>query len=59
MEKKKHDDTTISLHPLTFEEAIKELTTPKRKDSQPEQSHNTNQAVPESETSKKRTARRQ
>ena len=34
---RKHDDTTVSLHPLTFEEAIRELAnSPKHKDSKAE-----------------------
>jgi hypothetical protein len=28
--KRKHDDTTLSLHPMTFDEAIKELATPRK-----------------------------
>ena len=39
---KKYEDTTITLKPLTFEEAIRELAkTPKHKDSQAEESDNT------------------
>ena len=51
--KKKHEDTTISLQPLTFEEAIKELAkTPKRGDPQAGETGNTNEVAPESGTSK-------
>ena len=32
--KRKHDDTTVSLHPLTFDEAIAELAQSKRGDSE-------------------------
>ncbi len=51
---KKHQDTKISLHPLSFEEAIKELSkTPKREDSEVEESGNTKEHAPESDSSKK------
>ncbi len=37
-----HRDTKVPLHPLTFEEAIRELAqTPKREDSEAEESDNT------------------
>ena len=56
---KQHQDTTISLHPLSFEEAIKELVSPpKREDSQAEASYNTKASAPVSAPSKRRTARR-
>ncbi len=49
----KHEDTSISLHPLSFEEAIKKLSqTPKRVDSQAEESDNTKEDAPEAETAK-------
>jgi hypothetical protein len=58
--KRKHNDTKVSLHPLSFEEAIKELATPfKRKDSQVVASDNTNQGDLEPGPSKKRTSRHQ
>ena len=42
MSKKKHEDTTVWLHPLSFEEAIAALAqAPKRKDSQAEESGET------------------
>ncbi len=54
---KKHQDTKISLHPLSFEEAIETLAqSSKHKDSQAEESDNTTEHVPESDSSKKRTA---
>ena len=57
--KKRHEDTSISLHPLSFEEAMKELArTPKQKDSEAEEFGNTTEDVPESAPSKKRTSRR-
>ena len=56
---KKRQDTTISLYPLSFEEAIKVLASPpKREDSQAEACDSTKEAVPESEPSKRRTSRR-
>ena len=52
---KKHQDTSISLHPLSFEEAIEELASPpKRKDSQAERSDNTTEPSPESAPVKKK-----
>ena len=40
--RKKHQDTKISLHPLTFDEAITKLIqTPKPDDSQDEKADNT------------------
>ena len=49
---KKHKDTTISLHPLSFDEAITQLVqTPKQNDSQTEKADNTNKADPEPESS--------
>ncbi len=54
---KKHQDTKISLHPLSVEEAIEVLAqTPKREDSEAEESGNTTGDDPESDSSKKRTA---
>lgn len=47
--KKKHKDTTISLHPLSFGEAIEKLSqTSKSKDSRVEESGNTKEHAPES-----------
>jgi type II secretory pathway component PulM len=44
---KKHEDTKVSLHPLSFEEAIKELArTPKHRDLQAEESDNTTKDAP-------------
>jgi len=54
---RKHQDTKISLHPLSFEEAIKELAqTPRRGNFEAEESDNTKEASLESDSSKKRTA---
>lgn len=59
MPKRKHNDTTVSLHPLTFEEAIETLAkTPKCGDSQAEETGKTKEVSPESETSKPRNAPR-
>jgi hypothetical protein len=33
-EKRKQEDSSVSLHPLTFDEAIAKLAQPKREDSQ-------------------------
>ena len=56
---KLHTDTSVSLHPLSFDEAIAALANaPKQTDSQAEESGSTTEAAPGSETSKKRTARR-
>jgi len=57
-EKRKHQDSSVSLHPLTFDEAIAKLAQAKREDSQVEASDSTNEADRESAPSKKRTARR-
>ena len=55
--RRKHDDTKVSLHPMTFEEAITKLAqTPKRKDSKAEKSDSTKEVSPESDASKKRNA---
>ena len=55
--KQPHSDTRISLHPLSFEEAIKELThTSKHEDSQAEESGNTKEVSPESAPSKGQSA---
>lgn len=49
---KKHQDTKISLHPLSFDEAITQLVqTPKQNDSQAEKADNTKEASPEPESS--------
>ena len=54
--KKNKADTTISLHPLSFQEAIRELAhVSKHGDSQAEGSCNTNEDAPESETLAKKT----
>jgi hypothetical protein len=54
---KRHKDTTISLKPLTFEEAMRELAkTPKHKDSQAEEPGNTKEDALEFDPPKKRTA---
>ena len=57
---KKHNDTTISLAPLTFEEAMRELvdSPPKREDSQAEESGSTKEAAPGSAPSKQQTSPR-
>ena len=56
---RKREETAVSLHPLSFEEAIRELVKPpKRKDSEVGESGNTTEPAPESGTSKKLTARR-
>ena len=55
---KKHKDTHTSLHPLSFDEAMKKLAQAKRKDSQAEESGNTTEPARESAPSKRRTARR-
>ena len=56
MGRKKHEDTSVSLHPLSFEEAIHELVNaPKQKDSQAEASDKTKSDAPESEPSEKQT----
>ena len=47
--KQAHKDTSISLHPLSFDEAIKALVeAPKHKDSEAERPDNTKEHVPES-----------
>ena len=57
-EKRKHEDTSVSLD-LTFEEAIARLVhAPKREGSQAEESGSTKAADPASAPSKKRTAPR-
>ena len=44
---KNHQDTSISLHPLSFEDAIKALAkSPKREGSQAEESGSTTEAAP-------------
>jgi len=40
-EKRKHEDSSVSLHPLTFDEAIAKLAQAKREDSQAEASDST------------------
>ena len=48
---KKHQDTKISLHPLTFDEAITKLVqTPIPDDSQDEKADNTKEDAPEPES---------
>ena len=59
MTKGKRKDTSVSLHPLPFEDAIRALVTPKREDSEAEVSDNTRASAPESETSEPQTAPRQ
>ena len=55
--KREHKDTTISLHPLSFDKAIKELSqTTKHGDSEAEESGNTTKHAPESGSSKKQTS---
>ena len=57
---KKHQDTKISLHPLTFDEAITKLVqTPKPDDSQDEKAGNTKEADLEPETSDSQTSQNQ
>lgn len=56
--KQKHDDTSISLHPLTFEQAIRVLAQPRRTDSQAEGSDKTKSPDPETDASKRKTVRR-
>ena len=57
---KKHRDTTISLHPMSFEEAIAKLADlPRRSHSEAEGSGSTTETAPETETSEPRTAPRQ
>ena len=52
-------DTSISLQPMTFEEAIAELAnTVRQKDSQAEASDNAKTTVPPSAPPKRKTARR-
>ena len=47
MVKGKHRDTKISLHPLSFDEAIAELAqTPKHEDSEAEESDNAKEPAP-------------
>ena len=59
MSKKKHDDTRISLHPLSFEGAIEALAhIPKHEDSEVEDSGNTTEYAPESGSSKRRISAR-
>jgi len=59
MEKKRnHGDTRISLHPLTFDEAMAKLAQAKREDSPAAESGNTKEDGRESAPSRKRTARR-
>ena len=56
--KRNHGDTRISLHTLTFDEAIAKLAQAKRTGSEAADSGNTKEADRESAPSKKRTARR-
>ena len=56
---KKQSDTTISLHPLSFEEAIEALSqVPKHEDSEVEESDSTTSPAPEPVRPKKRTSPR-
>ena len=56
---KKHQDTSISLHPLSFEDAIEALSkSPKSEDSLPEASDSTTELAPESAPIKRKTSRR-
>jgi len=56
---RQHEDTSVSLHPLSFEEAIAKLAkAPKNKSSQAEESGSTTERAPESAPSRKRTAPR-
>jgi hypothetical protein len=56
---RKHKDTSVSLQPLTFGEAIAALAqAPKHEDSGAKQSGNTRARAPESAPSKKRAAPR-
>lgn len=55
----KHEDTTVSLHPLTFEEAIAKLVrVPERTDSPAAASDSTTSADPADEPSATQTAPR-
>lgn len=50
MPTKKHEDTSVSLDPLSFEEAIRELAkSPKREDSESGESQQTTKDDPESD----------
>ena len=51
MAKPKHESRSISLHPLTFDQAIKELV------NSPKPSSDTKKAAPPSASSKKQTVR--
>lgn len=54
--KQKHEDTSVSLWPLTFEESIAMLAqAPKQTDSPAEESDKTTEHAPESAPSKQRT----
>ena len=57
-EKHGHEDTTVSLRPLSFEEAMKELSSiPKREGPQHQELGNTTEDAPQSVPSKKQTSR--
>jgi len=57
--KRQHQDTSVSLHPLSFEEAIEALAqTFKHADSEAEESDNTKAHVLAFDSSEKRTAPR-
>ena len=57
--KARNKDTSVSLHPMPFNEAIAALAnSPKQTDSQVAECDSTKEADPVSETSKKRTAQR-
>ena len=55
-EKRKHEDSSVSLHPLTFDEAIAKLAQAKHGGSPAEESDSTKEADRESAPSKKGTA---
>lgn len=50
--RKNPEDTSVPLHPLSFEDAIAELATPKHEDSQAKGSCSTKEDDPASESSK-------
>lgn len=58
--KRKHQDTRLSLHPMSFEDAVRALVQdePKHEGSPAEASRKTRSTAPASETPKRRTSRR-
>ena len=56
MSKRKHEDTTVSLHPLTFDEAMKKLAQAKRTGSEAEESGSTTEPDHESALSTEQSA---